>query len=223
MSAADLIPDTMKRIVSVLFVAGLSFFPSPLIGQEATRQAPPEKQEKPRIEARFFSQSTPFAGEIVRGIIVAETNQFSFVVPGGFRQQIDPKAKKVTLISTNYLCAIVATLHEKALEGDADLKPDSLRQQVLARFKDAKITDEFTASIESMTGPAFEVEWPAEAGQMSTRAVFVPYPGGHFEITVQAPTKIFRTYDQALFQLLLSIRTSPAGAKLAVQEYLSEL
>ena len=74
-----------------------------------------------------------------------------------------------------------------------------------------------------MSGPAFEIEWPAEAGKMSTRAAFIPYPGGHIEVTVQAPTAEFRSYDQALFQLLMSFRTSPIGTKLAVQEYLSEL
>lgn len=179
--------------------------------------------EKPKIEARFYNQTTPLAGEITRGIIVAETNQFSFVVPGGFRQQIDPKAKKVTFVSTNLLCAIVATIHEAAIEGKADLKPDSLRQLLLSRHKDAKVVDEFNASIESMSGPAFEIEWTNDTRKMSTRAAFVPYPGGHLEVTVQAPTQIFRSYDQSLFEFLLSIRTSPAGSKLPVQEYLTEL
>lgn len=187
------------------------------------KQPGQEKPEKPKIEARFYSQNTPFAGEIVRGIITAETNQFSFVVPPGFRQQIDPKAKKVTFISTNLLCAIVATIHETAIEGRTDLKPDSLRQQLSTRFKEGKIVDEFNASIESMTGPAFEIEWTGEVEKMSTRTAFIPYPGGHFEVTVQSPTQIFRSYDQSLFQFLLSVRTSPIGAKLPVQEYLTEL
>lgn len=194
-------------------------------GQEASPNDPGEKKttEKPKIEARFYNQSTPFAGEITRGIIVAETNQFSFVVPNGFRQQIDPKAKKVTLVSTNLLCAIVATIHEAAIEGKADLQPDSLRQLVLSRYKDAKVVDEFNASIESMSGPAFEIEWTNDLRKMSTRAAFIPYPGGHLEVTVQAPARIFRSYDQSLFEFLLSVRTSPAGSKLPVQEYLTEL
>lgn len=179
--------------------------------------------EKPKIEARFFKQTTPFAGEITRGIVVAETNQFSFVVPPGFRNKFDAAAKKVSLISASYTCAITATIHESAIEGKADLKPESVRQLIMNRYKGAVIMDEFNASIESMSGPAFEVEWPAEAGKMSARTAFIPYPGGHFEIIVQSPTKEFRSYDQALFQLLMSIRTSPIGTTLAVQEYLSEL
>ncbi len=179
--------------------------------------------EKPKIEARFFKQKTPFAGEITRGIIVAETNQFSFVVPPGFPKQIDAAAKKISLTSTSYTCAITAIIHESAVEGKADLKPETVRQLLVSRYKEARIVDEFNASIESMSGPAFEIEWSSAAGKMSTRAAFIPYPGGHFEVTVQAPTPEFRTYDQALFQLLMSIRTSPIGAKLAVQEYLSEL
>ncbi len=181
------------------------------------------QNEKPKIEAKFFNQTTPFAGEITRGIIVAETNQFSFVVPTGFRNKFDAAAKKVSLISTSYTCAITATIHEAAIEGKADLKTESIRQLILNRYKDAVVVDEFNASIESMSGPAFEVEWPTEAGKMSARTAFIPYPGGHFEVIVQSPTKEFRSYDQALFQLLMSIRTSPIGATLAVQEYLSEL
>lgn len=185
--------------------------------------APSTPPEKPKIEARFFNQNTPFAGEITRGIIVAETNQFSFVVPPGFSKQIDAAAKKISLTSTSYTCAITAIIHESATEGKADLKPETVRQLLVSRYKEARIVDEFNASIESMSGPAFEIEWTGAVGKMSTRAAFIPYPGGHFEVTVQAPTPEFRTYDQALFQLLMSVRTSPIGAKLAVQEYLSEL
>lgn len=185
--------------------------------------APSTPTEKPKLAARFFNQNTPFAGEITRGIIVAETNQFSFVVPSGFHKQIDAASKKVSLTSTSYTCAITAIIHESAIEGKADLKPESVRQLLVSRYKDAQVVDEFNASIESMSGPAFEIEWTGAVGKMSTRAAFIPYPGGHFEVTVQAPTPEFRTYDQALFQLLMSVRTSPIGAKLAVQEYLSEL
>lgn len=211
--------NSRNRIHSVIAIALIST--AALDGSSQT-SAPETPPEKPKIEARFYNQTTPFNGEIIRGIIVAETNQFSFVVPPGFRQQVDPASKKVTLTSTNYACAIIASIHESAVQGPSDLKPDSVRQRLLARYKDARIIDEFTASIESMSGPAFELEWTGDAGKMSTRAAFIPYPGGHFEVTVQAPTKKIRSYDQSLFQLLLSVRTSPIGAKLAVQEYLAE-
>ena len=211
--------NSRNRIHSVIAIALIST--AALDGSSQT-SAPETPPEKPKIEARFYNQTTPFNGEIIRGIIVAETNQFSFVVPAGFRQQVDPASKKVTLTSTNYACAIVASIHESAVQGPSDLKPDSFRQRLLARYKDARIIDEFTASIESMSGPAFELEWTGDAGKMSTRAAFIPYPGGHFEVTVQAPTTKIRSYDQSLFQLLLSVRTSPIGAKLAVQEYLAE-
>lgn len=211
--------NSRNRIHSVIAIALISTAALDGSSQTSASETPPEK---PKIEARFYNQTTPFNGEIIRGIIVAETNQFSFVVPPGFRQQVDPASKKVTLTSTNYACAIIASIHESAVQGPSDLKPDSVRQRLLARYKDARIVDEFTASIESMSGPAFELEWTGDAGKMSTRAAFIPYPGGHFEVTVQAPTKKIRSYDQSLFQLLLSVRTSPIGAKLAVQEYLAE-
>jgi hypothetical protein len=180
--------------------------------------------ETPKLEARFYQQNTPFSGEITRGILVAKETQFSFVMPAGFRRQIDSGEKKISLTSTSFTCAITAKIFENATDGQADLKPDTLRARVLSWHKDAKVVDEFTASIESMSGPAFEVDWVSDLGKkMTTRAAFVPYAAGRIEFTVQAPTAEIRQYDQSLSQLLLSIRTSPVGKELAVQEFLSEL
>ena len=177
-----------------------------------------------KLEARFYQQNTPYTGEITRGILVAKESQFSFVMPYGFLRQVDAAEKKISLTSTSYTCSITAKIYETATDGQADLKPDTLRARVLGQHKAAKIVDEFNASIESMSGPAFELEWASETGQkMTTRAAFVPYATGHIEFTVQAPASEIRLYDQSLSQLLLSIRTSPAGKELAVQEFLSEL
>ena len=180
--------------------------------------------EPPKLEARFYQQDTPFSGEITRGILVAKESQFSFVMPAGFRRQIDAAEKKISLTSTSYTCAITVKIFETATDGQADLKPDTLRARVLGEHKDAKIVDEFNASIESMSGPAFELEWVSEMGQRrTTRAAFVPYAAGHIEFIVQAPTSEIRHYDHSLSQLLLSFRTCPVGKDLAVQEFLSEL
>ena len=190
----------------------------------ARAQEPGTVTEPPKLEARFYQQNTPFAGEITRGILAAKETQFSFVMPAGFRRQIDAAEKRISLTSTSFTCAITAKIFENATEGQADLKPDTLRARVLSWHKDAKVVDEFNASIESMTGPGFEVEWVSDMGKkMTTRAAFVPYSAGRIEFTVQAPTAEIRQYDQSLSQLLLSIRTSPVGKELAVQEFLSEL
>lgn len=180
--------------------------------------------EPPKLDARFYQQNTPFSGEVTRGILVAQASQFSFVMPPGFRRQVDAAEKKISLTSTSYTCAITAKIFESASDGQKDLKPDALRAEVLGRHKDSKIVDEFKASIESMSGSGFELEWVSERGQkMTTRAAFVPYAAGHIEFTVQAPTSEIRQYDQSLNQLLLSFRTSPVGKELAVQEFLPEL
>jgi hypothetical protein len=177
-----------------------------------------------KMEARFYRQATPFSGEITRGILVAQARQFSFVVPSGFRRQVDTAAKKLSLISTGFTCEITATIRETATDGAIELKPDVLRERVVSRLNNARIVNEFDASIESMSGPAFEMEWKSDTGtRMTMRAAFVPYPGGHIEFSVQAPTGEIRKYDQSLNQLLLSFRSSGAGEKLPVQEFLSEL
>jgi hypothetical protein len=177
-----------------------------------------------KMEARFYQQETPFSGKITRGILVAQARQFSFVMPSGFRRKAEASDKKLSLISTGFTCEITAMIRETVTDGAIDLKPDGLRERVLSRFNSARIVNEFDASIESMSGPAFEVEWKSDTGlKMTTRAAFVPYPGGHIEFSVQAPTGEIREFDQPLNQLLLSFRSSAVGEKLPVQEFLSEL
>ena len=178
----------------------------------------------PKINARFISDKTASDEEVTRGILVAETNQFSFVLPHGFRCQVDGATKKLAITSSDYGCTISAVIHEAALEGKVDLKPDTVRSQVLARFPGGRITDEFNASIQSMSGPGFEVRWISSASVPTvSRVAFVPYQGGHIEFTFQTTEENFSTYEHALNHLLLSFRSSPVGQKLEMQELLSEL
>ncbi len=203
-------------IVILISSAGMTLAQSP------ERKDSPEI-EKPKLAGRFYQHSTPHAGEVTRGILTAATHQFSFVVPEGFRRQIDLKDKSIFLTSTSRTASLTAKICETAVDGSADLKPESVRQRVLDRYQNSRIVEEFNASIESMSGPAFEIEWPGQACKMSSRVAFIPYPGGHIEVTVQSPSAEFRSYDAALFRFLISVRTSPVGSKLPVMEYLTEL
>jgi hypothetical protein len=207
-----------SSIVNLCWLAVLPAFTA------SAQEAQQPTEQPPKLEARFYQQGTPFSGEITRGILVAKESQFSFVLPPGFRRQLDAAERKISLTSTSYTCSITARIFETASDGPADLKPESLRARVLSQYEQAKVVDEFNASIESMSGPAFEVQWVSDSGQtMTTRAAFVPYAAGYLEFTVQAPTSEVRQYDHVLNQLLLSFRTSPVGKDLAVQEFLSEL
>jgi hypothetical protein len=190
---------------------------------QSSEQQGASEIEKPKLAGRFYQHSTPHVGEVTRGILTAATNQFSFVVPDGFRRQIDIKDKSMSLTSTSLTASLTAKICETVVDGQADLKPDSVRPLVLGRYQNSRIIEEFNASIESMSGPAFEIEWPGQTCKMSSRVAFIPYPGGHIEVTVQSPTAEFRSYDAALFRFLISVRTSPVGSKLPVMEYLTEL
>ncbi len=182
-----------------------------------------EATPPPALQSRFYNQQTPYAGEVTRGIITAATNQFSFVIPQGFKRLAEINGKTLTLTSTGMTATITLRIFEEAVDGKADLKPESLKQAALARFKDGRIVDEFPGSIESQTGTVFEIEWPGAVCKMSTRLGFIPYAGGHVEVLVQSPSAEFRSYDASLASFLLTIRTSPVGTKVPVIEYLSEL
>jgi hypothetical protein len=112
--------------------------------------------EKPKLAGRFYQHSTPHVGEVTRGILTAATNQFSFVVPEGFRRRIDIKDKSICLTSASLTASLTAKICETVVDGQVDLKPESVRQLVLGRYQNSRIVEEFNASIESMTGPAFE-------------------------------------------------------------------
>jgi hypothetical protein len=185
--------------------------------------SPATEKPKTQLQAKFYQQDTPFSGEVTRGIITAATNQFSFVIPNGFRKLPEISGKTVILTSTSQTASLTFRIFEHAVDGKLDLKADALRGNVLARFKDAKVVDEFPAYIGSTNGPAFEVEWSGQVCKMASRVAFVPYEGGHVEVIVQSPAAEFRSFDSAFSSFLIMIRSSPIGTKLPMVEFLSEL
>ena len=64
----------------------------------------------------------------------------------------------------------------------------------------------------------FELEWwTVSKTKMTMRVAFIPFAGGQLEFQALAPASRIRDFDGPLNQLLISIRTSPVGAKLATQ------
>lgn len=191
-------------------------------GAKETRENKPA--EPAPLEARFYQEKAPLAGEITRAILVAQSNQFSMVLPADFRAEVDSSRKRLTLTATDFSCAITLQVHEWAFEGKADLRPDTLRPDVLARFPDGRVTDDFSATIESQSGPGFEVQWATSQGmKMITRVAFVPCSGGHLEVCLQGPSQRVTERGFLLNHLLLSLRSGPLNSKLPVQTLLSEL
>jgi hypothetical protein len=211
----------MNRIILVTALASTLAFASVIRAEDIGSSATEKPQ--PQLQAKFYQQATPFSGEVTRGIITAATNQFSFVIPNGFRKLPEIIGKTVILTSTSQTASLTFRIFERAVDGKFDLKTDSLRENVLGRFKDAKVVDEFPAYVGSTNGPAFEVEWSGQICKMASRVAFVPYDGGYVEVIVQSPAAEFRSLDSAFSSFLMMIRSSPIGAKLPMVEFLSEL
>lgn len=195
-----------------------------VIGADAGKNGVDLKETpKTLLQSKFYKQQTPYAGEITRGILTASSNQFSFVIPSGFRRLAEISGKSMTLTSTSLTASLTLRIFETATDGKFDLKPDMLRDVALSRYKGATMVEEFLAHVESMSGPAFEVQWSGAVNRMATRLAFVPYAGGHLEICVQSPVGEIRTYDSAFGSFLMMIRTGPIGTEVPVVEFLSEL
>lgn len=203
----------LGAVIGLALLAGAPLAPAQTAGAD----------EPPALKLVIFADKLANGYQITRSILTTRSNQFSCVVPAGFRTQLDEGQKKFSLISTDHIGSISLKIVEPA-NGPAELKPDELRAQVLARQPGAKVVDQTPLTACGGTGPAFEIEWWTETKtRMAMRTAFVPIPGGHLEIVVQARSEKIRSLDGALNQFVLSLRTSPVGSKLTTQAISSNL
>ncbi|MEW6305448.1 MAG: hypothetical protein AB1705_18380 [Verrucomicrobiota bacterium] len=177
----------------------------------------------PKFQVTTAKDTSPTGGEINRGIIVARKHQFSFVLPPAFLAQTEASQQKLMLVSRDKEGFISAHIHETDSPAP-ELKPEALRSHVLEKFPNGRIVDEFAANLESLSGPAFAVQWRSPSGLVLMAIVArVPYQGGYLEFNVSAPVQRAEEFRNAWFSLLLSFRTSRVGEKLEVQQFLPDL
>ncbi len=202
-------------VVAAFFLGG------PEVRAEATASP---TDAAPNLKVHIFNDKLTTGYEFVRGILITASNQFSCVLPAGFRTQVSDEKKELSLLSLDQLGKISVQIVETGGATVPELNNREMRAQALARQPGAKVVDEFVLTAAGKSGPAFELEWWTEAKtKMSMRMGFIPFAGGHLEVTVFAPSSKFRNFDGPLNQLLLSIRTSPVGSKLGMQMISSNL
>jgi len=172
---------------------------------------------------RVFADMGP-VGKIDRGILQFGKDQFTFVVPQGFRGTFDNSTRQVRLASSELQATITIAVQSVPEKADAGISADSLRAAALSNYKGAQVVDQFEASVGDWRGPAIEIEYSSTAAsKTSVRLVQIPFPGGVIAFTVLASADRIRTSDHALNQLLLSIRSGINGAPAAFQRFLPDL
>jgi len=150
------------------------------------------------------------------------TNQFSFILPDGYRLDCS-NPNKLVVINDSYDCFmsfhVVSSLPADQLSATADFCRDLLLQ----RFPGAKITDQCSRTVANHAGPAFDFEvQQSGASLQSGRAIYVAAPAGILEFSLTSPADKFSSYQQFFNALLLTFRTNEGG-KLQVVHYSSNI
>jgi hypothetical protein len=151
-------------------------------------------------------------------IVSVGPNQFSFLPPPGWRVQFDPSEKRVKLVRSENGSLIEVSFAEKKATEETTASIEALRQTLSSRYPGAKIIEEFSISALGQPGVAFELEWRSgNSLRQFIRVAFVHFPGGGLEVSLAAPSDVFRQNFHAFNQLLLSFRHAPLDGKLEIQ------
>jgi hypothetical protein len=157
---------------------------------------------------------------VLRGVVLTETNRYSFVLPPGTRLQSDVDTKKITVVAADSGCALTMQVVNAPSTNAALPELEVLRGQVPGRFTDGKIVNETSMNPGSDSGPAFDVAWHLALDSMTTRVGFVPVPGGWLEFNFTAKSGKFQAQLARLNQFMLSFRRSGPEGELKVQKIL---
>ena len=173
---------------------------------------------KPPLRITSAAQTIHGGVRIPTMIAKAEANKFSFVPPQSWRVQSAGRKKRIRLVQAATGSLISVDIFEHATPETDSLSAELLRARILARYPNAEITDEFSASALDSSGPAFDLAWSTgNAARMAARIAFTPFTGGHLEFSLVAPARtISRTYHD-FNRLLLSFRHAPLNGNLELQ------
>lgn len=162
---------------------------------------------------RFFTQPLviPERGTVTSCVILLGSNRFSFLPPADWRVHCDDSTKLVTLTSRDLGVGLHFKFVSDRFQTGQPLQVEMLRTQVLQRFSNGKIANEFACFTSGREGLAFDVEYTgAKKIKMLTRLAFIPFPGGLVEFNLTGTEKQFESNHLAFGNLLTSFRIEPA-------------
>lgn len=186
----------MKQYLSLL----LSFWLLTLTSQAAAE----------RFELNPCTLAIPERGEVSGLVLLTEQNVFTFLPPVDWRASSDASEKKVTFLSPDQGMSIVFQLAQRNPALIPQIQPDWLRQQVLKRFPNADLIEEFECYAGDFKGRAYDLQQMIGGRKVCTRICFVSLPEGSIEFTLTAGLEKFPKQHVPFASLLGSFRTEPA-------------
>ena len=126
----------------------------------------------------------PERGEVPGYLCVLGTNKFSFIGPSGWKPEARLDRREVVFISPE----LDASLTFKVREGAEVSVGAEAQAQVLQRFPNSTIVDEFNCYAANQTNPGYVLEQKAaDKGKVKIRYGMVSVPGGSAEFILRAP------------------------------------
>jgi hypothetical protein len=151
-----------------------------------------------------------------RVFVSCGTNQFTFLVPDGFRLDAsDPR--KLTLVNADFTCLITWRVLGPVPTQEAGPDQSFYREMLLKRHPGGKILEEFSLSALGRYGPAFDLRWGGAGGlARRERLLFIPTLAGIVEFDLVSSLETFGARIQQFNDVLVNFRASDEHGKLVV-------
>ncbi len=149
-------------------------------------------------------------GEVTSYVVMTGTKPYSFLPPPRWNISVSAAEKTVTFLSEDFTASIVIRFIPGITKTSEDLRSDSARAEVAARYADSKIEQDFICHTSGAEGVAFDLERRAEGRpSVSIRLATVLFDDSIVEFTLTTETKRFAKFHWTLGNLLTSFRIDP--------------
>ena len=161
------------------------------------------------LELRTRVEHPPEMGELLCCDVASPLGKFTFVPPTGWRMQVNSSAQKLFLQARDGSAHLEVGFVRENPGAPAPTSTNALRQEVLARFLDANILDQYPCYTASLSGLTFDFQWkPAKEVHMAGRIAFVPCPQGKLEFCLTTSLDKFSVHQPVFGALLTSFAES---------------
>ena len=153
----------------------------------------------------------PERGVVTVYVLLAEGHRFSFLPPARWSVRPDAPKKAVHLLPEDLRAGISFKIQagRRVTSGAVEV-----REQLLERYPQARISDEFKCYAGGSEGVAFDIErLVGQETSASSRLAFVAFKGGTVEFELTANTSRFADYHLSFGRLLSSFRIDPPTTK----------
>jgi CheY-like chemotaxis protein len=141
------------------------------------------------------AERPPEMGEITVCDLTSPLGGFTFAPPPGWRLQVERSAKLIKLSPADSKAQMELCLAGVNPALTPAVSPDALQKQVLKRFPEAKVVEQFTCSSAGYSGLAFDLTWKAATNvPLMARFASVPCPGGTLEFCLTTSPQEFPNY-----------------------------